>query len=176
MKAMYLGSVIFLLSLQSFAQSIEVEYDKKKDFSKYKTFTFGQSQITTPSDQKQVDDVTMNNWIVSAITEDLEQKGLKRADSLADLVITYAEGTLARTDNQVLGPLALKPGENPDRNFTFDYHQCSFIIDLNDRNGNLIWRINSTTNMTTAEAERTIDAIVQKGFKKFARPNKKKKK
>ena len=176
MKVIFLGSVIFLLSLQLFAQSIEVEYDKKKDFTKYKTFAFGQSQITTPSDQKQVDDVTMNNWIVSAITEDLERKGLKRLDSLADLIVTYAEGTLARTDNLVLGPLALKPGDNPERNFRYDYHQCSFIIDLNDRNGNLIWRINSTTNMTTAEAERTIDVIVQKGFKKFARPNKKKKK
>jgi hypothetical protein len=106
----------------------------------------------------------------------LKKKGLKRNDSLADLIVTYAEGTLERTDNQALGPLALTPGVNPDRNFKYEYRQSTLIIDLNDRSGNLIWRVNSTTNMTSAEAERTIDVIIERGFKKFARPTKKKKK
>jgi hypothetical protein len=175
MKSMVICLGLLLFTSLSFAQSIEVEYDKKKDFTHYKTFSFGESQITTPADQKLIDDATMNKWIVNAITRELEIKGLKRRDSLPDLIATYAEGTLARTDTERLGPLALTPGANPDRSFTYEYKQSSLVIDLNDRSGNLIWRINSTTNMTSSEVERTVDAIVEKGFKKFAKPNKKKK-
>jgi hypothetical protein len=175
MKSMVFYLLLFLSGF-SFGQSIEVEYDKKKDFTHYKTFSFGESQITTPAEQKQVSDATMNAWIVRAITHELELKGLKRRDSLPDLMVTYAEGTLARTDTERLGPLALTPGPDPSRSFTHEYRQSSLIIDLNDRNGNLIWRVNSTTNITASEIESTVDAIVEKGFKKFARPTKKKKK
>lgn len=169
---------LLILAVADFAhaQSIDVEYDKNRDFTKYKTFMFGESQITTPADQKQVDDAKMNKWIVDAITEELKLIGLEIKDSLADLVITYAEGTLARTDSERLGPLALTPGSNPDRNFTFQYRQSSLIIDMNDRSGNLIWRINSTTNITSTEIERMVDAIVERGFKKFAKAHHKKKK
>jgi hypothetical protein len=165
-----------VLGFTSYGQTIDVEYDKTRDFSYYKTFRFGESQITTPADQKQIKDEVLNRWIVQGITRELEMKGLTKSDSSADLVVSYAEGTLARTDNQALGPLALTPGTNPDRNFRFEYRQSTLIIDLNDRSGNLIWRINSTTNMTTAEAERTIDAVIERGFKKFAKTHKKKKK
>lgn len=170
---------LFLLNLSalaSLAQSVEAEYDKKKDFTHYRTFSFGESQITTPSDQKLIDDKTMDAWIVRAVTRELELKGLKRSDSIPDLIVTYAEGTLARSDTERLGPLALTPGANPNRSFTYEYKQSSLVIDLNDRSGNLIWRVNSTTNMTSSEIERTVDAIVEKGFKKFAKPTKKKKK
>jgi hypothetical protein len=176
MKSVCYWSFLFLVSLDAWSQSIEVEYDKKRDFTIYKTFRFGESQITTPADQKQIKDEVLNRWIVQGITRELEMKGLTKSDSSADLVVSYVEGTLARTDNQALGPLALTPGTNPDRNFRFEYRQSTLIIDLNDRSGNLIWRINSTTNMTSAEAERTIDAVIERGFKKFAKTHKKKKK
>ncbi len=176
MKSVIIFFLLFFSARHSFAQSVEAEYDKKKDFTHYKTFSFGESQITTPADQKLIDDNTMNSWIVRAITRELELKGLKRSDSLPDLIVTYAEGTLARSDVERLGPLALTPGANPSRSFTHDYQQSSLVIDLNDRSGNLIWRVNSTTNMTSSEVERTVDAIVEKGFKKFAKPHKQKKK
>lgn len=176
MKTLVFFVPLFLFTLLSLAQSIEVEYDKKRDFTRYKTFSFGESQITTPSDQKQVEDKVMNSWIVGAIARELKLKGLVRKDSMPDLIVTYTEGTLARTDTERLGPLSLTPGADPNRNFTHEYKQSTLVIDLNDRSGNLIWRINSTTNMTSSEIERTVDAIVEKGFKKFAKPLKKKKK
>jgi hypothetical protein len=163
-------------SIFSFGQTIEVEYDKSRDFTQYRTFSFGQSQITTPADQKLIKDATMDEWIVRAITKELELKGLKRSDSLSDLIATYVEGTSSRSDTERLGPLALTPGAEPDRSFTHEYKQSTLVIDLNDRSGNLIWRITSTTNMTATEVERTVDAIVEKGFKRFAKPLKRKKK
>ena len=175
MKSVYF-SVILAFSLVAQGQTIAVEYDKTRDFTKYKTFRFGQSQITTPKDEKQIDDATVDRWIVGAIKSQLEQIGLTKTDSAADLIITYTEGTMARTDSEQLGPLALTPGNNPDRNFTFRYRQSNLVIDMNDRSGNLIWRVNSTTNMTSTEIEKTVDVIVARGFKKFARAHRKKKK
>lgn len=168
--------VALVLGFTSYGQTIDVEYDKTRDFSYYKTFRFGESQIITPNDQKRVSDKVLDKWIVSAITEELKQKGLTRSDSAADLTITYAEGTLARSDVENVGPVPLTPGQDANRNFMYEYRQTSLIIDLNDRSNNLIWRINSTTNMTSEEGERMIDAIVEKGFKKFGKAPKRKKK
>ncbi|MFM7852857.1 MAG: DUF4136 domain-containing protein [Flammeovirgaceae bacterium] len=168
----------WLLLMSSFvhAQSIDVEYDRNRDFSVYKTFKFGDSQIITPEDQKKISDEKLNKWVISAITEELTLKGLKKSDSAADLTITYAAGTLARSDVERVGPVPLTPGRDANSNMMYEYRQISLIIDLNDRSNNLIWRINSTTNMTGDEGEGLIDAIVVKGFKKFGRAPKHKRK
>lgn len=175
MKAIWVAVFVgYCASVQ--AQSIQVEYDKTRDFSKYKTFRFGESQIITPEDQKQISDQKLNKWIVDAIAEELALKGLKKSDSAADLTVTYAAGTLARSDIERVGPVPLTPGRDANSSIMYEYRQTSLIIDLNDRTNNLIWRINSTTNMTSDEGEALIDAIVEKGFKKFGRAPKRKKK
>src|SRR5689334_9745776 len=98
---------VFLLtiSIQSFGQEIRVEYDKKHDVSVYKTFSFGESQVITPQDQKQVSDVTIDKWIKNGVVRELEFKGLRRVDAAGDLVVTYAVGTMSRSDMQAIGPL-----------------------------------------------------------------------
>ncbi len=158
------------------AQSILVEYDKTRDYSQYKTFRFGDSQITTPEDQKKISDQSLHQWIIDAITQQLSEKGLKRSDSAADLTITYAAGTLQRSDVERLGPVSLTPGRDANSNIMYEYRQTSVIIDMNDRSNVLIWRINSTTNMTREEGQSLVDAIVKKGLKKFGRGPRRKKK
>ncbi|MGC4023139.1 MAG: DUF4136 domain-containing protein [Cyclobacteriaceae bacterium] len=166
--------IIFFLLFSSVvgAQGIKVEYDKKHDFSKYKTFSFGESQVITPDDQKQVSDAVIDKWIKNAVTRELEFKGLKRVDANADLIATYAVGTASRMDMQPIGPLGQTPGSNATT-WTRNYQQTSLIIDLN-RGSDLIWRINSVASMGTNEAEGAIDAIVERGFKKFGKALKKK--
>ena len=61
--------IALVLGFTSYGQTIDVEYDKTRDFSYYKTFRFGESQIITPNDQKRVSDKVLDKWIVSAITE-----------------------------------------------------------------------------------------------------------
>lgn len=159
----------------AFAQEIKVEFDKNHDFTQYKTFRFGDAEVITPKDQKQVTDEEIKKWIVGAISTELTLKGLTQVDSSADLIVSYVVGTLSRSDMGNLGPMGMTPGSN-DRTFIRDYQQGSLIIDLNDKRGFLVWRINSTTNMSTAAGERLVDQIVQRGFKQFGKPVKKKKK
>jgi hypothetical protein len=165
--------LLLLVSCYSFAQEIKVEYDKKHDLTKYRTFSFGESQVITPPDQKQVSDATVDKWIKNGVTRELEFKGLKRVDASGDLLITYAVGTMPRSDMQAIGPLGQTPGSNATT-WSRNYNQTSLIIDLNDKSSYLVWRINATADVVT-DGERTVDMIVERGFKKFGKPLKKKK-
>jgi len=166
-------TVLLLVGLQAMGQEIKVEYDKKHDFSKYKTFSFGESQVVTPPDQKQISDATFDKWIKNGVTRELEFKGMKRVDTLADLVVTYAVGTMPRLDIQAIGPAGMTPGSN-DRTWSRNYTQTSLIIDLNTHNNYLAWRVNAVADVIGRDAERTIDAIIVRGLKKFPKKPKKK--
>jgi hypothetical protein len=47
-------------------------------------------------------------------------------------------------------------------------------MDLNNKNNFLVWRINAVADVIT-DGERTVDLIVERGFKKFGKAAKKKK-
>jgi hypothetical protein len=166
-------AVLLFLSINSFSQEIKIEYDKKHDFSKYQTFSFGESQIATPQDQKQVSDATMDRWIKNGVTRELEHKGLKQADNNGDLVATYLVKIMPRSDIQAIGPLGQTPGSDATT-WSRNYNQTVLIIDLNNKNNFLVWRIYSVVDVVGAESERTVDLVVERGFKKFKKSTKKK--
>lgn len=172
--------VILLLIFCSFlsplsGQDIKVEYDKTKDYSEYKTFKFGDSEIVTPKEKKQISDKALDKLIKGAIVKELGDKGLTQ-DSLGQLTVTYVAGVFEHSETQNLGPLGQTPGSS-SQTWSSNYSEGELIIDLNDSKSNkLIWRINSQTNTTTPEAAQFIDQIVDKGFKKFGVKPKGKKK
>ncbi|MBS1557784.1 MAG: DUF4136 domain-containing protein [Bacteroidetes bacterium] len=165
---------VFLFApLIGFSQEIKIEYDKKHDFTQYKTFSFGESQISIPSDRKGLNKASIEKWIRSGVIRELEFKGLKKVDSLADLIVSYVMITEQRYDVQQLGPAGMSPNSS-DRTWSRNYNENTLVIDLNDRKNNLVWRINAVDDIAEKEAERTIDLIVVKGFKKFAKASRKK--
>lgn len=179
----YMKPILFLICLSfipAFTQDVKVEYDKTKDYSGYKTFKFGESEIVTPKEKKQISDKALDKIIKDAIIKELTEKGLAQNDSTAQLVVTYVAGVFEHSETQNLGRLGQTPGQTGSSAQTWsnNYTQGELIIDLNDRQSNkLIWRINSQTNTTTPEAANYIDQIVDKGLKKFAvKPKTKKKK
>ena len=149
------------------AQDINVEYDKKRDLSGYKSFTFGEGEIITPKDRRQSDAGKLHKWVKEAIGEELKEKGLAQADSLGDLTVSYVIGSQERSDYSQLGPLGTAPG-NPSQTWSRDYQMGKLVIDLNDRNNKLIWRVNATTNGTDTNIEQLIDQVVSAGFKRFS--------
>jgi len=158
------------------AQDIRVEYDKTKDYSGYKSFRFGESEIIIPKEQKQISDAAFHKIIRSAIKAELEEKSLVEDDSLGELVVTYVVSSFEHSERQNLGPLGTAPGSS-SQSFTNNYSQGELIIDLNDaKNKNLIWRIKSSTTTGAAETQTYVEQIADKGFKKFGVVPKKKKK
>jgi hypothetical protein len=154
--------------LPAFSQDIKIEYDKTKDYSFYKTFRFGESEIITPKEKKRISDKALDKIIRDAIVKELTQKGISENDSSAQLIITYVAGVFEHSEVQNLGPLGQTPGSSA-QTWSNNYSQGELVVDINDiQSKKLIWRIKSQTNTTTPEAAQYIDQIVDKGFRKFA--------
>ncbi len=168
-------SALLLSTSFAWAQEFKVEYDKNRDYTPYKTFSFGEGELTTPKDQRQVSAEQVDKWLKDAVTKELQMKGLTRVDSAADLVVSYAVGTLAKSDANTLGPMGLTPG-SMERNYLRDYRMGNIVIDLNDKSNLMVWRVNATIEMISANAENVIGAVVEKGFRKYPKPAKAKKK
>lgn len=172
----YVLSLLTLLLSESVAQDINVEYDKNRDLSRYKTFTMGSGEIITPKDRRTGNEGNLHKWVKQAIEEELKEKGLTQVDSAGDLLATYLIGTQQRRDVSQLGPLGTSP-DNSSQTWSRDYTMGNLIIDLNDRNRNLIWRINATTGAAAMDINVLIEQVVSAGFKKFSlKPKKEKKK
>lgn len=175
MVRLYIISALLWSTVSVSAQGFKVEFDKDRDFSKYKTFRFGEGEIITPKDQRQANEEHVHKWVTSAISRELQLKGLQPSDSSADLIISYAVGTLAKSDAGDVGPMGLTPG-SMDRTYMRDYRQGNLMIDLHDRSNLLVWRVSAISDINGASGERMIDQIVQKGFKKYPQAGKTKKK
>lgn len=168
--------ISILLRINSaWCQEIKVEFDKDRDYTQYKTFRFGEGELVTPKDQRQITPEQADNWVKEAMTKELELKGLKRVDSVADLVVSYVIGTLARSNAGDVGPLGLTPG-SMERTYMKDYLQGNMVIDLNDRRDIKVWRVNATMEVSSSNAEKMINQVVQRGFKKFPKSKEKVKK
>lgn len=166
---------ILLGASAAWSQEMKVEYDKDRDYNQYKTFRFGEGELVTPKDQRQMSAEQVDKWVKDAMTQEFELKGLKRVDSVADLVISYVLGTLARSDAGDVGPLGLTPG-SMERTYMKDYRQGNIVIDLNDRRDIKVWRVNATMEMTSDNGEKMVNQVVQRGFKKFPKSKEKAKK
>ena len=69
------------MSPEAHAQKTKVGYDKSVNFSKYKTFTFGEGQGAR--------NPLVNQMILAAVERELTAKGLTRKDADADLKVVY---------------------------------------------------------------------------------------
>lgn len=171
MKILLVFTLLFSGIATAYSQdNIEAEYDKNRDFTIYKTFSLGEGEIITPKDQRKVSDEQLHKWVRAAIAEELKGKGLTQLDSLGDLRVTYIIGSLERSGLRSNTTGGLGGGVVLN-----DYEESSLVIDMNDRNNFLIWRINGVT-ATNQNAETMVDEVVAKGFKKFSIKPKKKKK
>jgi hypothetical protein len=169
--------LVFFIIIPVSSQDIKIDYDKTKDYSNYKTFRFGESEIVTPKERKRISDKSLDKMIKDAIIKEMGEKGILESDSSRELVVTYVAGVFEHSETQRLGPLGTSPNSS-SQTWSNNYTQGELIIDINDiQSRNLIWRINSQTNTTTPEAAQYIEQIVDKGLKKFAvKPKTKKRK
>jgi hypothetical protein len=77
--------IIAGLTTSSFSQKVKIGYDKKTDFSKYKTYTWAKPDHPIVRPQLYQD-------VVATIDQDLSANGLKRVESNGDLILTAGGG------------------------------------------------------------------------------------
>lgn len=183
MRIAVLG-IFMMFALNVASQGIEVEYDKHRDFSRYKTFRVGEGEVTTPKDNLTVNEAQVHRWMKKGIIEKLTSKGLRASDSAADLTATYVISSLKRNEQidlgmQIFGGVSgnTRSATNaPSRTWSRDIQDGSVVVDLHDRSNNLVWRIRATTGSESTDYEQLIYEVVNSGFKKLSLKPKKVKK
>ena len=84
MKALWIILAVLFVAAPSFAQDVKYTYDKKADFSKYKTYRWEKHPKSID-----IDEATLRQ-LGAAFDAELAKKGLARTNSeTADIVIVY---------------------------------------------------------------------------------------
>ncbi|HUD73307.1 MAG TPA: DUF4136 domain-containing protein [Dongiaceae bacterium] len=177
-----LGSLVAapIVAPPAFAQSVKADYDKKTDFTQYKSFVFKPgTDAPTPFAQER---------IVAAIGDQLKLRGMTAGAGTADLeVFTHVKlSTEKRMDVTSFGYGGYAGwggwggGFGTSSVMVTDIPMGTLMVDLVDTKTNqLVWRgIASdtlSTNPTPEKSEKRINKAVSKLFYKYPVPPAKKK-
>jgi hypothetical protein len=156
--------------------SVATDYDRSTDFAKYRTYKFVGGHIVNNG---VLDDgnTLVRDRIESALTRELQSKGLTPATGDPDLFVGYMAGARRRTEIEGMGPYT--PGVGPYWNsgwwtpgymewWTRSYEEGTLVIDLVDApSKRLVWRAYTRAEVSAPVTEKKVNAAVEKAFKDF---------
>lgn len=170
--------LFFLATTGSFAQKVHVQFDKRVDFSKFKTYAWLQSKHPAEGVWAQ--------QVVADIDRQLTQKGLRRVeqDAGADLEVVYNAGIKERTMVQgydygyvlteylyreIYGPLWFWPRGSGSWSSEVEKHG-NLVIDLVDASTrDMVWRGVATDTLTSQTNKNVckLNKAIKKMFKRY---------
>ncbi len=174
--------LLLFVATVGFSQKVDVKYDKKRDFSRYKTFSVGEGEIFTPEGERKYKDAELKTWIRDALVHQLKEKGLTPVDTNADLHIDFVAGALQQTQFEDWGPMGYSQSPDPigqgsSRTWSGEYNQGSMFLDFIDTKLNkVVWSSTASVNLTDeTNINRVINEMATKSLRKFPVKSKKKK-
>lgn len=163
--------VLGLLAAQAArAQKITMEFDQSIDFSRYKTFSIRDGQLS--SKNPALNSPLVKKQIEADIESDLTKKGLTAASSgPADLNVRYTFGAARKTEIEAYPAGWYGLGT---RYVRVPYAEGTLVIDLRDpTTRSLVWRAIAAEEKSDAtKIEGKLDDMVKKSIDKY--PPKKK--
>jgi hypothetical protein len=170
-KGAWLGLLALLWVPLAHAQKVTVEYDKKADFTQYKTYSWMKMGVGFhPNVQAE---------ITAAVDQQLHAKGLKHVESGGDLVVNMVgslnEGMNVEYDSDVYAMPGLDApitwaanGGAPLGSSTVMYiNKGTLVVDLVDRRAKqLKWRCTVKANLDPEQQEKSLD-IIEKAVAKL---------
>jgi hypothetical protein len=170
-KSAWLGVLALLWVPLAHAQKVTVEYDKKTDFTQYKTYSWMKLGVGFHPN--------MQAEITAAIDQQLQAKGLKHVESGGDLVVnmngSLNEGMNVEYDADVYAMPGLDApitwaanGGQPLGSSTVMYvNKGTLVVDLVDRRAKqLKWRGTAKANLDPEQQEKSLD-IIEKAVTKL---------
>ena len=158
---------VFALSIFAFAfADINTDYDKKADFSQYKSYSWIKVQTTNPLWQDRIKD---------SVDAELQAKGLRKVDDGGDLAIT-AVGSATNEKEYHTFYDGLSPwrwrGFGPETTTTSvtTYKVGTLVLDMYDaKDHRLIWRgtASDTLSDKPEKNEKKLEKTVSKMFEKY---------
>lgn len=171
---MLFGGLMFLNFTNSYAQ-ISSDFDHNVDFSQFKTYNFEPGTFINEGKTQEAD-ALLEQKVESAVSAQLNAKGLKQTSSNPDLIISYTAGAQRKTEIEsapgFAGPGIYGGGwyvDSYDTFWTNTYTEGTLIIDVNDaKSDELVYRVYGAGEMKKPEKrQKQIDKVAEKGFKDF---------
>ncbi len=173
--------VALLLGAIGAQSQVHIDFDKKVDFTKYRTFKFEPGKVVRKLGLQDTTSTFMNQYIAEAITKDLATKGLTPTGKNPDLVITYVAGAKEKkeVENYMSGPGFYSPhsrfygrtgwwGPQWNNFWVNHYEEGTIIIDVYDaKRDQLIWRAYAVSPINNYNEQKFVNKEIAKSFKKY---------
>jgi hypothetical protein len=171
----HLALILMLLTSSLWAQKVDVGYDKRVDFSQFKTYAWAENlpQTNRP---------LIGLSIVGAVDEELRKRGLTKVASNPDLIVTFHGGVDVQGSFAAADPTYSSIGGLPAPDIdgwagsssaaSPAVHKGTLIVDLVKEN-HLLWRGTAEANLNNEKKSKTIDQVnkaVEDMFKKYPPP------
>jgi len=146
------------------AEGVHTDYDKKVNFSQFKTYAWGKVQTSNPLWQDRIRD---------AVDKDMQAKGLQRVEANGDVTLTAVGGTHNEKEYQTFYD-GFGPGWRwrhfGDESITTvqTYKIGTLVLDIYDNNKQLVWRgtasqaISDDPNKNEKKLQKSVDKMFDK--------------
>ncbi len=164
---------------------VNVDYDQKVDFSRYRTFGFQPGRIIRDLDLVDTDSSLINKNVQAVVTAELTRQGLTRVDAGADLDITFMAGAKRK---QEIENAMNTPGFGFGWGYPYwqyfdtdgwwsagwnnwwvnEYDQGTLILDIYDtKTRELVWRAYAVSNINNYNERKFVERVVPKALRQF---------
>jgi len=178
-KRIYLLIGLIMIGLSGCAIT---DFDHKADFSKYRTFAWGKSEVDVSNPVYESDLITKR--IQTAVEEELAKRGVVESSTNPDFIVKYH--TYTEEKKRTEGVYPYRYGFYPYGFFPFafgwrypyymgspaevrEYTEGTLILDMIDHStGELVWRGSVSGNVEdTARLKKQVEKAVQAIMKKY---------
>lgn len=179
------ASIIFLCLAfaEGICQTVKVTNIKKTDFTQFETFTIRRGEFAVPKDARRMSDEELYQKIKTFVRGELELKGYKfTEDTLADFSVDYVVSSFNVSQKENLGPLGGRPATDPtmvdqSRYWSNEYRGALLVLEIfRGKKDNVLWTAESSVDLTNADTDRVLAAVISKSLKKIPSKGKRKKK
>ncbi len=159
---------LIALAIPTLAQSVQTDFDENAEFASYTTYAWKDGQAIDGSTIYA--NTLIDSRIKAAVSEQLNQVGMREVPSEPDVYITYFIGAKDRTEVDTFGYNA---GPRWRSGWTDvmvrNYREGTVILDIIRVDGNeLVWRAYITDSITNPrDIEKKINKGAQKAFDKY---------
>jgi len=158
--------VLIALCASALAQNVQTDYDKKADFSQYKTYYWNKMQTSNPLWQQHITD---------AVDKNLQSKGWQKIQSGGDVAVTAVAATQSQQEyktfyNDLAGYGWGKSEIMSTTTTTQGYQTGTLVVDMFDvKTKRSIWRgtASDAVSKKPSKNEKNLDQAVDKMFNNF---------
>jgi hypothetical protein len=166
-KIVFCAALILVFSAVALAQSVYVDYNHNVDFTKFKTYAWGQSQ-----NPNAIQDSILMQTAQQSIDSQLTAKGLQKVEESQnpDLIVVTSSGMKQQTSYNAWGTGGWRWGGGTTTVTPETTNVGTLVVDIYDANGKkMIWRgiSQGTLSKKGEKNEKELNKAIEKMFKKY---------